>query len=139
MARPPSSPTPLPSGPERIRRFADAAHEQWTAWEVEIEYVAENAARLHYLAPELAEGWVAFESERGERRRLAPVPEGWYHASDAHLVELLARAVLVLDRRTPLRPPSITPAPSATTPARSAAEEPRDDAPDRADGADATE
>lgn len=80
---------------------------QWAAWEVEIAYIAENAARLQYLAPELAAGWVAFESENGERRRLAPIPEGWYESGPSGLLGLLERAELVLERRTPLHPPAL--------------------------------
>ncbi len=43
------------------------------------------------IAGALEGGWLAFEGA-GERRRLAPVPPGWFNASDAELVELLARA-----------------------------------------------
>ena len=107
MARSPSTPTPLPPGPERLRRFLDEHDVQWAAWEVEIAYIAENAARLQYLAPELAAGWVAFESESGERRRLAPIPEGWYESGPSGLLGLLQRAELVLERRTPLHPPTL--------------------------------
>jgi hypothetical protein len=107
MARPPSTPTPLPTGPERLRRFTDAENVQWAAWEVEVAYIAENAARLQYLAPELAGGWVAFESDRGERRRLAPVPEGWYEAEPSGLLGLLERADVVHERRTPLHTPAV--------------------------------
>lgn len=109
MARSPSTPTPLPPGPERLRRFNDADDVQWAAWEVEIAYIAENAARLQYLAPELAAGWVAFESARGERRRLAPIPEGWYESGSSGLLGLLERAEVVHERRTPLHPPSSIP------------------------------
>lgn len=107
MARSPSTPTPLPPGPERLRRFLDEHDVQWAAWEVEIAYIAENAARLQYIAPELAAGWVAFESENGERRRLAPIPEGWYESGPSGLLGLLERARLVLERRTPLHPPAL--------------------------------
>ena len=107
MARSPSTPTPLPPGPERLRRFLDEHDVQWAAWEVEIAYIAENAARLQYLAPELAAGWVAFESENGERRRLAPIPEGWYESGPSGLLGMLQRADLVLERRTPLHPPAL--------------------------------
>lgn len=114
----PSTPTPLPPGPERLRRFLDADNVQWAAWEVEIAYVAENAARLTYLAPELAAGWVAFESERGERRRLAPIPEGWYEADERGLLGLLERADVVRERRTPLHPPPVDPSSEGRAPTR---------------------
>jgi hypothetical protein len=41
--------------------------------------------------PQLAGGWIAFQS-REERRRLAPIPEGWTQLTDAELARLAERA-----------------------------------------------
>lgn len=43
------------------------------------------------FGPELAAGWLAFESPT-ERRRLAPIPAGWDQYSDAELERLCERA-----------------------------------------------
>lgn len=43
------------------------------------------------VAPGLERGWLAFESET-EKRRLAPIPEGWTELSDQALAALCARA-----------------------------------------------
>ena len=50
------------------------------------------------IDPRLATGWLAFDSAH-ERRRLAPVPEGWYEMSDAQLTQLVARASPIPHRR----------------------------------------
>ncbi len=39
------------------------------------------------LPPQLAQGWIAFESG-DERRRLAPIPPGWHELTEEQLVEL---------------------------------------------------
>ena len=96
--------SPLPPGPERLRRFRDARGAEWTAWEVDAPHIAESAQRLVYLDPALAEGWLAFESDRGERSRLTPLPVGWYEGTDDQLVGLLERASPVRAGRTPIEP-----------------------------------
>ena len=51
--------------------------------------------RLHLRSNMLA-GWLAFEAENGERRRLAPIPSttnGWVNASDDDLRTWCAMAV----------------------------------------------
>ena len=45
----------------------------------------------------LAGGWLAFEGG-GERRRLTPIPAGWFDASSAELVRMLERAAVVAVR-----------------------------------------
>jgi hypothetical protein len=47
-----------------------------------------------FLNPELACGWLAFESEN-EKRRLAPIPQRWESLSDAELTRLCAQARVV--------------------------------------------
>lgn len=41
--------------------------------------------------PALASGWLAFSWD-GEKRRLAPIPDGWTDAPDPAVLDLLQRA-----------------------------------------------
>jgi hypothetical protein len=47
------------------------------------------------VASEYSNGWLCFESE-GEKRRLAPVPEGWQEAGPDRLSSLLQAAKRVV-------------------------------------------
>jgi len=47
------------------------------------------------VASEFSQGWLCFESE-GEKRRLAPVPEGWHEAGPDRLSTWLQGARLVV-------------------------------------------
>ena len=69
-----------------LRDFDDERGRQWTVWEVHPTI----AGRLRQrdapllLRAEMAEGWLAFEAEDGEHRRLAPIPDvpnGWASVS----------------------------------------------------------
>jgi hypothetical protein len=40
----------------------------------------------------LTRGWLCFEREEGERRRLQPIPDKWHHFPDTELVALLQEA-----------------------------------------------
>jgi len=48
--------------------------------------------------PQLAAGWLAFESPK-EKRRLCPFPPEWERMSDGELLELLAKATPAGKRR----------------------------------------
>lgn len=50
------------------------------------------------VAAHLSDGWLAFETDR-EKRRLAPIPEGWMSLTDAELLELLGKAAKVKQSR----------------------------------------
>ena len=50
------------------------------------------------LAPQLRHGWLAFRND-AERRRLAPIPEGWEQASDAELERYCGAAESVVEVR----------------------------------------
>jgi hypothetical protein len=50
------------------------------------------------LPPRMAHGWIAFECGE-ERRRLAPIPPGWEHLSEAELRALWGDAERLPPRR----------------------------------------
>lgn len=83
------------------REFTDEGGTTWRAWDT----YPGSAANVR---PGFEGGWLGFECE-GERRRLAPVPDGWEEASDAELREMLARAQP--NRPTRAVPADATPAP----------------------------
>jgi hypothetical protein len=89
------------------RTFVDEQGRSWEVWEVHPEIVErrlnedrrsvprQTADRRQHvdirfrMAPELRHGWLAFQSDV-ERRRLAPIPEGWERLNDEDL-QLLVR------------------------------------------------
>lgn len=75
-----------------MRQFRDAAGVEWQVYQTERTIAAERR-RDHLLPAEYREGWLLFESE-GDKRRLAPVPEGWSELSDAALSALCSKATV---------------------------------------------
>lgn len=91
------------------REFTDSHGAVWTVWDVsppanlerrmrddpllrpEVERRRVPQYRPQLSSPEMARGWLAFQT-RGEKRRLAPVPEAWEQMSVSELRGLLARA-----------------------------------------------
>jgi hypothetical protein len=71
--------------PSDRRRFMRETLDRRTAF---------NPARV---SPEYAQGWLAFQSGV-ERRRLAPVPQGW-ESLDEHSLERLCQAATPVGRR----------------------------------------
>ena len=66
------------------RAFTDRQGDGWKVWET----VPQDARGC---LPAYAKGWLTFEhAERGDRRRLAPIPDGWADASDERL-QLMCR------------------------------------------------
>lgn len=51
------------------------------------------------VRPGFENGWLCFESEHREKRRLAPVPESWETVSVKELWRLCEEAVRVTDNR----------------------------------------
>lgn len=89
------------------REFHDEHGVFWTVWEV-VPQMSDR--RKRHLGPpgglerrrmrlgpfasvpaDYARGWLAFQSA-GDRRRLAPTPEGWEDLPDAELSALCAKA-----------------------------------------------
>ena len=60
------------------------------------------------IAPEFTYGWLCFETI-GEKRRLAPVPEGWDRADDDTIEQWCCVAKAVPRRKTDPAPRSIGP------------------------------
>jgi len=87
-----------------LREFTDENGRSWTVWDVHPELVERRQQntgpppgirdrRVHtrrraIIPSAMPQGWLAFESRDGDRRRLSPipnVPKGWSEASDDEL------------------------------------------------------
>jgi hypothetical protein len=77
-----------------LREVRDASGVAWNVFDVfPLErQLAPGRPTPTQLAPEMESGWLAFQSEAGERRRVVPTPAGWDQLSDADLLLLLAGA-----------------------------------------------
>jgi hypothetical protein len=91
------------------RTFHDPRGREWEAWEVHPAAVEHRLAAERRKAardkldrrrrkesrivvdPELTKGWLAFQT-RDERRRIAPIPDGWERLTDTELARLAERA-----------------------------------------------
>ena len=83
--------------PMGLREVRDADGVAWTVFDVfpfERQLAPGRPAPTR-LAPEMASGWLAFQSEAGERRRVVPTPPEWERLSDAELLRLLDGAAAV--------------------------------------------
>jgi hypothetical protein len=90
------------------REFIDELGRPWTVWSV----IPERAERRRHadevephserrrggnqefrvpLGEQWIDGWLAFET-KGEKRRLAPIPEDWELSTDEQLQRMLQRA-----------------------------------------------
>ncbi len=70
-----------------MREFRDTAGGEWGVF-----FAARSVARDRHLPEEYRQGWLAFESAQGEKRRLAPVPQDWETFTDRELSVLCAQA-----------------------------------------------
>ena len=75
-----------------IIEFNDAAGKRWRVWGTQPYYSTG-------LTGPMLKGWLTFESGE-DRRRLAPMPDGWEHATDEQLQALCSRAERIA--RTPI-------------------------------------
>jgi hypothetical protein len=72
--------------------FTDSSGVMWTVSEItRLDFSERLIALLPH--PERRGGWLLFESEQGDRRRLTPVPPAWRDLSPSALEEFLAKAV----------------------------------------------
>ena len=90
------------------REFTDDRGEVWQVWAIEPESLERRIAddpllappverrvkpesRVRVTNPVMMNGWLAFEN-RTERRRLAPIPDGWSDMDETTLRSLLSKA-----------------------------------------------
>lgn len=75
-----------------LREFADSSGRRWRVWDIRPEQM-HAATRAEDYLQSVINGWLAFESaDRGEKRRLAPIPAKWDSATEAELEEMLGKA-----------------------------------------------
>jgi hypothetical protein len=96
-----------------VREIRDAAGVGWVVFL--IARGSQAAARDHSLPEEFRDGWLVFESETGEKRRLGPPPENWESLTDGQLEVLRSRATPHLARRRPQHESGATNAPAPET------------------------
>jgi hypothetical protein len=83
----------IPERAERRRHAGDATH-------VDDRRRQKNGEFRVPLGEQWTNGWLAFET-KGEKRRLAPIPNDWETANDEQLDRMLERAERI--RRPPRR------------------------------------
>ena len=83
-----------------LRGFIDSTGVEWRVWEVIPSRVAIGAttsrtqSQTSLSATPYAHGWLCFESI-DEKRRLAPIPDGWEIRPNAEIARLLEQATPV--------------------------------------------
>lgn len=80
------------------RQFTDSVGGTWTVREISPGPMPEKLSQL-LGEDRRRSGWLLFMSQENEKRRLAPVPQGWASLSDAELEGWCMRA-----RRVPPAP-----------------------------------
>lgn len=85
-----------------LRGFKDPTGVEWRVWEVipskaGIDTSPRTQSRTSLSSTPYANGWLCFESSI-EKRRLAPIPEGWEVRPPAAIAELLQQATPVTSR-----------------------------------------
>jgi len=99
-----------------LRSIRDGRGEAWRVWAVLPMWLEHHrlldpttGKERMPLPPELSGGWLAFESARGERRRIGPLPDGWEDLDEAALVHVLERAAVVASKPAAVRHPAARP------------------------------
>ena len=83
-----------------VREFTEAGGRQWRVWDVRPEAVEPKTRDEVYLARMFHTGWLVFETAtEDEKRRLAPIPEGWSDLPDEELDALRRRSELIPPRK----------------------------------------
>ena len=85
-----------------LRGFKDPAGVEWRVWEVipskaGVGTSPRTQSRTSLSSTPYANGWLCFESG-SEKRRLAPIPDGWENRSPAEIADLLQQATRVTSR-----------------------------------------
>ena len=87
-----------------LRGFTDAGGTEWRVWQVlpspldAQQEAADFTTRMSLNGTPFANGWLCFESA-AEKRRLAPIPEGWEFLEPQVLETLCGSATHVPARR----------------------------------------
>jgi hypothetical protein len=93
---PDESTRPDQPGQSTHRTFFDTDAIEWKVWEVTSSSLENATGALQgFVDPQLAKGWLCFESSKGEKRRLVPVPSDWERHSFHGMIELWRRATPV--------------------------------------------
>ncbi|GAC1686889.1 MAG: hypothetical protein NVS9B3_05370 [Gemmatimonadaceae bacterium] len=75
-----------------IRQFRDSSGARWEVWETTPDSLHPVTRAEDYMHA-LGGGWLTFDrADRGDKRRLHPIPVGWEDAPDAELDLLRQRA-----------------------------------------------
>lgn len=77
-----------------MRQFTDCVGDRWTVYCIIPPAFLQGAITL-LPHQERRNGWLLFESDAGERRRLAPFPTDWYAVSDFELERWCMRAARI--------------------------------------------
>jgi len=89
---PDSSASPAWPGDSSVRNFLDREGVEWQVWQVTPSDT--TGSRAGTFLEDYRDGWLAFESLDGARRKRLPhCPDDWSRFPDAELVLLLERAV----------------------------------------------
>ena len=81
-----------------VREFTDSKNVVWRVWDVTTAQM-HPATKSEDFMRDLAEGWLAFESEHEKRRLPAPYPAGWSTMSILELEALCRQAPAVTMRQ----------------------------------------
>ena len=84
-----------------LRGFTDSTGVEWRVWEVFPTKAGEtlvNSSHTSLKETPYANGWLCFESPV-EKRRLAPIPDGWEFRDLTALEDLCREAAPVTGRR----------------------------------------
>jgi hypothetical protein len=87
-----------------LRGFTDAGGTEWRVWQVlpstleGQQDTADALTRMSLKGTPFAQGWLCFESP-AEKRRLAPIPNGWEFLDNGSLERLCETATHVPARK----------------------------------------
>jgi hypothetical protein len=80
--------------PQSARRFVDSCGVDWTVREIASTTLTPTVARM-LEGDRRRSGWLVFESDEGEKRRLAPYPPDWRTMSTFEIERWCMRAIKV--------------------------------------------
>ena len=93
-----------------LRTFTDASGTTWDVWPIyphvsgtHPQYESPGIARVRLsdAPPSPPDGWLCFQSTKGARRRLMPIPGHWAAAPDEELGRLCEAAIALPPRQDP--------------------------------------